>query len=214
MQIKNEIYKDIEILIEKEKIEYQDSLIFMEKRVFDLQNIKAKELIWFLEHNSIYTTGRGYKEKKTTINKIPVMNTNRGGKITWHGPGQKIIYIVLNLKKRKIDIRKFVFNLEEFIIKSLEEINILCFRKKGHVGIWTINKKGQDAKIASLGLRVSKGIIYHGMSINFNCDLSNFYKINPCGINNAIITSVNELNKNIKPDNFNKILKNKILLFI
>ena len=214
MQIKNKIYKDLEILIEKKKIDYQKSLTLMEKRVIALQNCQAKELIWFLEHNSIYTTGRGYLEKKTTINNIPVLNTNRGGKITWHGPGQKIIYIVLNLKKRNIDIRKFVFNLEEFIIKSLEEVNISCFRKKGYVGIWTINKKGQEAKIASLGLRVSKGIIYHGMSINFNCELNNFYKINPCGINNAIVTSVHELNKNIKSNFLNKILKKKILLFI
>ena len=214
MQNKNKIYKEIEILVNNEEIAYKKSLKIMEKRVIDLSCGKAKELIWFLEHHSIYTSGRGYIENKKKINNIPVYNTNRGGKITWHGPGQKIIYLVLNLKKRKIDIRKFVFNLEEFIIQSLKEVNIDCFRKTNHIGIWTINKNGNEAKIASLGLRVSKGIIYHGMSINFNCDLTNFYQINPCGISNAIVTSVNKLNEKIKSKYLDNILQSNISFFI
>lgn len=214
MKIKNKIYKEIEILVNYKEVAYKKSLKVMEKRVIDIKNGRAKELIWFLEHISIYTSGRGYIENKKVINNIPVYNTNRGGKITWHGPGQKIIYIVLNLKKRQIDIRKFVFNLEEFIIQSLKEVNIDCFRKTKHIGIWTINKEGDEAKIASLGLRVSKGIIYHGMSINFNCDLTNFYQINPCGINNAIVTSVNNLNKNIQSNYLDNILQKNVSLFI
>ena len=214
MKIKNKICKGVDVFINKNLIAYQESLDIMEKRVQDLYNERARELIWLLEHTSVFTSGRGHNEKRDYINNVPVINTNRGGKITWHGPGQKVIYLVLNLRKRQADIRKFVFALEEFIIDSLSEMNILSYRKKGLIGIWTKDKTGQDAKIASLGLRVSKGIIYHGLSINFNCDLKNFHKINPCGIRNGRVTSIKNLNSKISMEKCDNILEKNIPFLI
>ena len=210
MKIKNKICKGVDVFINKNLIAYQESLDIMEKRVLDLYNDRARELIWLLEHTSVYTSGRGHKEKRAYINDVPVINCNRGGKITWHGPGQKVIYLVLNLRKRKLDIRKFVHALEEFIIQSLSEMNIFSYRKKNLIGIWTKDTVGQDAQIASLGLRVSKGIIYHGLSINFSCNLENFYKINPCGISNGKVTSIKSLNNQINIEKCDSILEKNI----
>ena len=173
-------------------------------------NLKLKELIWFLEHPSVYTTGRAFESKVGNIDNIPIYNTGRGGKITWHGPGQKIIYFMINIKQRKKDIRKFVSNLEKYIIYCLSELGIIAYKKNNLIGIWTKDKKGNDAKIASLGLRVSRGIIYHGLSINIDCDLSYFKKIDPCGIKNSYVTSVASLKESIKKIQVDEILQQNI----
>ena len=200
----------MEILETKKPILYLEALGLMEEKVKSVINNESNELIWFLEHPSIYTSGRSSFIKEDNINDIPVHNTSRGGKITWHGPGQRIIYFVINLKKRKLNIRNFVNNIENFIIRSLGDLNISSYRIKGLIGIWTKNKDNNDAKISSLGLRVTQGIIYHGLSINVNCDLSNFYNIHPCGIKNPCFTSINELTgiRNIKK--VDKILKKNL----
>ena len=215
MQNKNKKYNNnLEVLHSKKKIDYMKSMIFLENRVAKILENKEKELVWFLEHPSVYTTGRSYYESNKYIRNIPVLNTTRGGKITWHGPGQRIIYLAINLRRLKTDIRIFVNSLENYIIESLREINIKCFRKPGLIGIWTKNNNNNDAKIASLGLRVSKGIIYHGISINVNCDLKYFYNINPCGIANASVTSIKEIkNKEFDINNFDNILENNLNIF-
>tara|TARA_B100000579_G_C22579800_1_gene732931 strand:- start:53 stop:679 length:627 start_codon:yes stop_codon:yes gene_type:complete len=188
--------KNIEIIESKNIIEYSYAINFMENKVPQIKNNSCREIIWFLEHPSIYTSGRGNPIKKDKINKIPIYNTSRGGKLTWHGPGQRIIYFVVNLKSRGFDIRRFVNNIEKFIISSLTNLNIEAYKRENIVGIWTLDKEKKEAKIGSLGLRVSKGIIYHGLSLNVSCDLSNFYKIDPCGIKNSRVTSIKSL-KNI-----------------
>lgn len=214
MEIKNKKYKNLEVKVSNEKVDYLESISFLENRVEMIYKEKERELIWFLEHPSIYTSGRGQFIKTKHIDKVPVYNTGRGGKLTWHGPGQRIIYMAINLKKKKIDIRKFVNSLENFIISSLQEINIHSFKKPGLIGIWTKENNNLDAKIASLGLRVSKGIIYHGISINLYCDLEKFNKINPCGIINANVTSIKEVKREtICYKDFDKILENKLYLF-
>ena len=206
----NNFCDNLEILESKNPINYLEAISIMEKKVASVLKNETSELIWFLEHPSIYTSGRGSFINLSNINNIPVYNTGRGGKITWHGPGQRILYFVINLKKRNIDIRKFVYNLEEFIINSLEDLNILAYRKKGLVGIWTKNNQNIDAKISSLGLRVKRGIIYHGVSLNVKCDLSNFYKIEACGIKNPSVTSVNALIGINDCDKVDNILKKNI----
>ena len=188
--------KNIEIIESKNIIEYNYAINFMENKISQVKNNSCREIIWFLEHPSIYTSGRGYPVKKDKINEIPIYNTNRGGKLTWHGPGQRIIYFIINLKRRGLNIRGFVNNIEQFIISSLSNLDIKAYKKKNIVGIWTLDKDKNEAKIGSLGLRVSKGIIYHGLSINVACDLSNFNNIDPCGIKGSRVTSIQNL-KNI-----------------
>ena len=202
--------KNIEILESKKVIDYRFAINYMEEKLLDVKNNNAKELIWFLEHPSIYTSGRGNPVKQSYINKIPIYNSGRGGKITWHGPGQRVIYFIIDLKKRKLDIRRFVSNIEKFIIDSLLELDIKAYKKKNIVGIWTLDKEKKEAKIGSLGLRVSKGIIYHGLSLNVSCDLSNFYKIDPCGIKDSRVTSVKNLKNLINKNEVDEVLKRKL----
>ena len=210
MENLNYIYDDIEFIESKTPIFYKQALLFMEERAESLKKDLKSEMIWFLEHPSIYTSGRGSFIKEKYINSIPVYNTGRGGKITWHGPGQRIIYFIINIKKRNIDIRSFVSNIEMFVINSLAQFNIRAYKKEKLVGIWTKNKDREDAKISSLGLRVTRGIIYHGVSININCDLSNFYNIEPCGISRPCVTSVEEINGSIDMNEVDCVLKKNI----
>ena len=149
MKYLNNIYTNIEFLESKNPILYEQALTFMEERANSLKNNKKSEIIWFLEHPSIYTSGRGSFINENYINNIPVYNTGRGGKITWHGPGQRIIYFIINIKKRNIDIRSFVSNIEMFIINSLAQFNIKAYKKEKLVGIWTKNKDREDANISS-----------------------------------------------------------------
>tara|TARA_B100000886_G_C20242756_1_gene415308 strand:- start:83 stop:709 length:627 start_codon:yes stop_codon:yes gene_type:complete len=202
--------KNIEILESKNIIDYKFAINYMEEKLLGVKNNTAKELIWFLEHPSIYTSGRGKPINKSYINKIPIYNSGRGGKMTWHGPGQRIIYFIIDLKKRGLDIRRFVSNIENFLIASLLELDIKAFKKNNVVGIWTLDKEKKEAKIGSLGLRVSKGIIYHGLSLNVSCDLSNFYKIDPCGIKDSRVTSIKNLKNLIKKNEVDEVLKRKL----
>ena len=210
MENLNYIYDDIEFIESKTPIFYKQALLFMEERAESLKKDLKSEMIWFLEHPSIYTSGRGSFIKEKYINSIPVYNTGRGGKITWHGPGQRIIYFIINIKKRNIDIRRFVTNIENFVINSLSELNIKAYKKEKLIGIWTKNKNKKDAKISSLGLRVTRGIIYHGISINVNCDLSSFYNIEPCGIIQPCVTSIQELSGFISMKEIDLVLKKNI----
>ena len=210
MKIINKKHLQIDFLMSKNLVAYDYAINFMEERVNYIVQGKKNEAIWFLEHPSVYTTGRAFVTKTNNIDNIPIYNTGRGGKITWHGPGQRIVYLMINIKKRNNDIRKFVFNLESYIINCLKELDIIAFKKKGLIGIWTKNENGNDAKIASLGLRVSKGIIYHGLSINVDCDLSNFKKIDPCGIKNSFVTSIGAIKGNIQKNKVDDILEKNI----
>jgi len=210
MKIINKKKLSLEFLVSNYLVDYSEAIKFMEERVNLIKKGQEKEAIWFLEHPSLYTAGRSYKIKYDYIENTPLYNTGRGGKITWHGPGQRIIYFMIDIKKRKYDIRKFVSNIENYIIISLKELEIKAFKKKDLIGIWTKDKEKNDAKIASLGLRVSKGIIYHGVSLNIDCDLSYFKKIDVCGIRNSNITSIFSLNNKIFKDNVDEVLERNI----
>ena len=200
---------NIEIKISKKPVDYSKAVIFMEKRLDKIKEGKARELIWILEHNDIYTAGSRSKKSEILDKKIKVIKTNRGGKITWHGKGQLICYFVINLNKRNKDIRKFITNLEKSIINTLKEFKIKSFSDRQDIGIW-IKIEGNIKKIAAIGIRVKKWIAYHGFSININNDLKKYNKIIPCGIKNKAVTNLESIKKN-KYANLKKILLNNLI---
>ena len=183
----------IEIKKSIKPVNYLDAISFLEKRVEKIINKQEKELIWILEHPSIFTAGTSYNEKDIIDKKIDITKTSRGGKITWHGPGQLICYLVIDLNNRKKDIRKFVHIIEKSIIESLEEIGVRSQSDRKNIGIWIKSNK-EEKKIAAIGIKVKKWIAYHGFSLNIDNDLSNYKKIIPCGIRDKGITSLKELN--------------------
>ena len=175
-----------------------DAIRFMEQRLLDVANNKSDELIWTLEHSDLYTAGKNYKEDEILDKTIQIIKTNRGGKITYHGPGQLICYFVIDLKKRKKDIRKFISLIEKTIIDTLCFYNIKTFADKKNIGIW-YNKFSKTKKVAAIGVRVSKWIAYHGFSININNNLDKYKAIVPCGIKDKGVTNLIEIdNQNYK----------------
>ncbi len=193
---------NIEIKLSKKRVSYKKAMNFLSKRVEDVKIGKKKELIWVLEHPKTYTAGVRFEKKDILDNKIKLIKTNRGGKITLHSPGQTIIYFVINLNKRKKDIRKLINTIEESIIKFLKILKITAKRDGKNIGIWVRNKK-----IAAIGIRVSRWIAYHGFSINISNNLNYYSKINPCGLDNKKITSV-FIERKIIPINFQKKIAN------
>ena len=204
---------NIEIKKSIKPVKYDVAVKFLEERLLDINNNKKSDLIWLLEHEEIYTAGTNYKEEEILNKDINLIKTNRGGKITYHGPGQLICYFVIDLKKRKKDIRKFITLIEKTIIESLFEFNIKSFGDPKNIGIW-VNDKSNINKVAAIGMRVSKWIAYHGFAINISNDLRKYQNIIPCGISNKGITnlkSINDQNYNILSDviveNFTKNLE-------
>ena len=200
---------NIEIKISKKPVDYRKAVIFMEKRLDKIREGKARELIWILEHNEVYTAGSRSKKSEILDKKIKVIKTNRGGKITWHGKGQLICYFVINLNKRNKDIRKFITNIEKSIINTLKEFKIKSFSDRQDIGIW-IKIEGSIKKIAAIGIRVKKWIAYHGFSINIDNDLKKYNKIIPCGIKNKAVTNLESIKKN-KYANLKKVLLNNLI---
>jgi lipoyl(octanoyl) transferase len=200
---------NIEIKITKKPVEYNKAITFLENRLIKLKNNKANELIWILEHPNTYTAGISYSDNEILDKNIKIIKTSRGGKVTWHGPGQKICYFVIDLNRRKKDIRKFISILEKTIIETLKEYKIQSYSDKKNIGIW-INHDNQVKKVAAIGVRVKKWIAYHGFSININNNLNEYKKIIPCGIKDKKVTNLKQI-KNQKYKNFEKkIIKNFI----
>ena len=195
----------IEIKFSKKPIPYKKAMLFLSKRVEEVKNGDNKELIWILEHPKTYTAGINFKQNEILDKKIKIINTNRGGKITLHNPGQKIIYFVINLNHRKKDIRKLIDAIELSIIEFLKILKIKANNDKKNIGIWVKKKK-----IAAIGLRISRWIAFHGFSINISNNLKDYLKIIPCGLDNTKITSVYSEIK-IIPRNFENKLINILL---
>ena len=185
---------EIEYSISNKIINYEDSIEIMESRVEHISSKKKPELLWFLEHPPIYTAGTSSIDSDLLKkNKFPVYKTSRGGEYTYHGPGQRIVYIMINLRERNYDIRKFVNKLENWIIQSLEDIGVKSQLINGKVGVWINNNDQPEEKIASIGLRVRKGITFHGISINVNPNLDHFDGIISCGNKGNGVTSLKKL---------------------
>ena len=182
---------DIEFKISKNPVNYKKAHMFLEKRV-ELVKQGGKELVWLLEHPLTYSAGIRSTKEEILDKSITVIKTNRGGKITLHNPGQQIVYFVLNLNKRKKDIRNLVRQIENIIIKFLSIYKVKSNSDKKNVGIWI-----KDKKVAAIGIRVSRWIAYHGFSINIKNNLNDYKKILPCGLENEKITSLKNEKKNI-----------------
>tara|TARA_B100000795_G_scaffold64636_1_gene43738 strand:+ start:11 stop:631 length:621 start_codon:yes stop_codon:yes gene_type:complete len=191
---------NIEIKKSIKPVKYDVAIKFLEERLVDISINKKNDLIWLLEHEEIYTGGSSYKEEEILNKDIKLIKTNRGGKITYHGPGQLICYFVIDLKQRKKNIRKFINLIEKTIIESLNEFNIKSFADPKNIGIW-VDDSTKIKKVAAIGVRVSKWIAYHGFAININNDLSKYLNIIPCGVSDKGITNL----KSIKDQNYNML---------
>ena len=204
---------NIEIKKSIKPVKYAVAIKILEERLLDISNNKKGDLIWLLEHDEVYTAGSSYKEDEILNKNIKLIKTNRGGKITYHGPGQLICYFVIDLKKRKKDIRKFIILIERTIIESLSEFNIKSFGDPKNIGIW-VNDKDDTKKVAAIGVRVNKWIAYHGFAINIDNDLLKYQNIIPCGILDKGVTNLKKINnqnynalRNIIVNNFTKNLE-------
>ena len=193
---------NIEIKKSIKPVKYKDALDQLEARLKLVHENKNQELIWILEHEPVYTAGTNFSKTEILDDDIELFKTNRGGKITFHGPGQLIFYFVIDLKKRKKDIRKLVTVIEDTIIQTLNLYGVKSFRDKKNIGIW-LNDNNKQKKIAAIGIRVSKWIAYHGFSLNINNSLTPYEKIVPCGISDKGVTNLEMVSK----AKFNKIDK-------
>ena len=199
----------IEIKRSIKPVDYSYAINLLEERLEKVINNRAEELIWFLEHNKIYTAGTSFNKSDVLDKSIKVIKTSRGRKITCHAPGQLICYFVIDLNKRKKDIRKFIITLENSIIDTFKQFNILSKSDRKNIGIW-INHNKENKKIAAIGIKVRKWIAYHGFSININNDPDDFNKIIPCGIKNKKIIVLNEISK-IKYTEFIRKLEQNLI---
>jgi len=192
-------------------VKYIKAIQFLEKKVDEISNGKSNDFVWILEHPSTYTMGKRFNKNEILDKKIKIIKTNRGGKITWHGPGQMICYFVLDLKKRNKDIRKLINLIEKTIIETLKKYKIHSYSDRNNIGIW-VNYKNNRKKIAAIGIRVKKWIAYHGFSINIDNKLEYYKKIKPCGLNDNDIINLkilkNQNYNNIKEVIISKIIKN------
>ena len=200
---------NIEIKKSQKLVKYEEALRLMEERLLQIDQKKSKDLIWVLEHENIYTAGTSYKENEILDKSINIFKTNRGGKITYHGPGQLICYFVIDLKKIKKDIRNFISIIEKTIIDSLKSYDINTFSDKENIGIW-YDDNSEIKKVAAIGVRVSKWIAYHGFSINIDNDLTKYDAIIPCGIKDKGITNLKTINNQSYADLKDRIIKNFI----
>ena len=199
----------IDIKKSTKPVKYNDAIQFLEKRVEEVHHKKSNELIWILEHMPTFTAGKTYNKNEILDNKINLVKTSRGGKITWHGPGQLVFYFVIDLKNRDKDIRKFLNLIEKTIIETLKKYQINSFCDRKNIGIW-IKDKNKVKKISAIGIRIKRWIAYHGFSLNISNTLASYKKIVPCGIKNKGITNL----KLIKNQNYKNIQDEIVYNFI
>ena len=175
-------------------VPYPEAVAAMEERVAAVRAGTAPELVWFLEHSPLYTAGTGAAEDELLdASRLPVFCTGRGGKMTYHGPGQRVIYVLQDLRLRGQDVRAHVQRLEEWIIRVLADFGVHGERRKGRVGIWVVRSDGREEKIAAVGVRVRRWVTYHGLALNVDPDLTHFSGIVPCGLKDYGVTSLRAL---------------------
>ena len=183
---------DIEWRISDHPVAYPDAVAEMEARAAAIAEGKAGEQIWLLEHPPIYTAGTSARDQDLIEARFPVYRTGRGGQFTYHGPGQRVAYAMLDLKRRKPDVRAYVHDLEEWLIQALAEFNVKGERREGRVGIW-VRRSDREDKIAALGVRIKRWVSFHGVALNVDPDLSHFTGIVPCGVTAHGVTSLADL---------------------
>ena len=188
--------------------EYEPCVKAMEKAVADIRSGADTDQVWLLEHPSLYTAGTSAESKDLLNPQFPVFETGRGGEYTYHGPGQRVAYTMMNLKKRMTvpDVKKYIWMLEEWIIQTLAHLDITGERRAGRVGIWVVMPDGGESKIAAIGVRIRHWVTFHGIAINLNPDLSHFNGIVPCGISSHGVTSIHAFNPNVTMDDLDQAL--------
>ena len=200
---------NIEIKKSTKPVKYKEAIAELEARLKLVSENNGKELVWILEHEPVFTAGTSYSKDDILDKSINIHETNRGGKITYHGPGQLVFYFVIDLRNKKKDIRKFISIIEDTIIETLKQFKIKSHADRENIGIWFDNK-GKLEKIAAIGVRVSKWIAYHGFSININNNLNPYNKIIPCGIKDKGVTNLEKISK-LKFDKIEEILVKKFI---
>jgi lipoyl(octanoyl) transferase len=196
-----------EWLVSEGLVDYPEAVAFMERRVGEIADHRARELVWLLGHPPIYTAGTSADPLDLLDARFPVFQTGRGGQFTYHGPGQRVAYVMLDLRRRKADVRGFVRNLEEWLIRTLAHFGVKGERRDGRVGIWVVRTDGADDKIAAIGVRVRRWVTYHGIALNVSPDLSHFSGIVPCGVRGHGVTSLAALDVPATMGNVDKALK-------
>ena len=199
---------NIEIKKSVKPIKYNFAIKRMEKRLEEIYEGKNNELIWILQHQDVYTGGISFKEEEIIDKSINFIKTNRGGKITYHGPGQLVFYFVIDLNKRGKNIKKIITAIERTIIDTLKNYNIKCFADRKNIGIWFEHKSGKIDKIAAIGIKVKKWIAYHGFALNISNDLNVYKKIVPCGIRDRGVSNLNNIKKQNYKNIENDLIKN------
>ena len=186
-----------EIIFADEPVAYPEAVAFMEERVEAIISGDAPEALWFLEHPPLYTAGTSAKQNDLVQpDRFPVYDSKRGGEYTYHGPGQRVVYLMLDLRKRNRDVRCFVRNVEQWVIQTLDDFNIKGHITQGRVGVWVPRPDkgpGREDKIAAIGMRIRRWVSFHGISINVEPDLMHFTGIVPCGITDQGVTSMVDL---------------------
>lgn len=203
----------IEWRVEPQPLDYAEALAAMEARAAAVTAGEARELVWLLEHPPVYTAGTSADPAEMLDQRFPVHRTGRGGRYTYHGPGQRIGYVVLDLRERRRDVRNYVHAIEGWVIAALGECDIEAFRAPGRIGIWTLDR-GVEAKIGAIGVRIRQWVTLHGFAINLDPDLSHFTGIVPCGIAEFPVTSAAALGKPIATERFDAALSATFLPFL
>ncbi len=183
----------LEWRISDELVAYPDALAEMEQRALDIHQGKAPELVWFLEHPPLYTAGTSTHKEDLLEARFPVFEAGRGGELTYHGPGQRVVYVLMDLNKRGRDVRKFVNNLEQWMIDTLAKFNVVGERRDDRVGVWVVRDGGKEDKVGAIGVRVRKWVTFHGIALNVEPDLTHYSGIVPCGIRGHGVTSLVDL---------------------
>ena len=204
--------KEIEVKISRNEINYDEAVMFMESKVENIHNYLSKELLWFLNHNHVFTQGTSASKEEILNSKIiDIVKSNRGGRTTYHGPGQRIVYFMLNLNSKNKDIRKFITTIESSLITFLANYNIEAQAFKDRVGIWVTKNNNitfdKEKKIGAIGLRIKKWITYHGLSFNINPDLKYYNYIYSCGLKDYQNTSMEELGIKLEQTEFDNKFK-------
>jgi lipoyl(octanoyl) transferase len=205
----------IEWRVEPEPLDYAEALAAMEARAAAVQRGEAPELVWLLEHPPVYTAGTSATDASELLDpRFPVHRTGRGGRYTYHGPGQRIGYVVLDLRERRRDVRNYVHALEGWVIAALDACGIEAFRAPGRIGIWTLDQAGREAKIGAIGVRIRQWVTLHGFALNLAPDLDHFTGIVPCGIAEHPVTSAAALGRRITPEAMDSALRDTFSPFL
>ena len=209
-----EVPADIEWRVSDRLVPYEEALAFMERRAVAIRDGTERECIWLLEHPPLFTAGTS-ADPTELFNPLdfPVFEAGRGGRYTYHGPGQRVGYVMLDLEKRGKDIRRFVHSLEQWVIDSLAQFGVNAHRAEGRIGIW-VGEGADEAKIGALGVRVKRWVTMHGFAINVEPDLSHFGGIVPCGVSEFGVTSLVKLGKQIPLKRVDEALKRSFWSFL